>query len=361
MQREEPRAPGLAAAVYRRRGIGALGPLALAGGVLAAVAVVALTQGAAAIPPGTALGLLLERLPFVDLGISAPATWERIVIEVRLPRVLAAAAVGGALAFSGAAYQGVFRNPLADPFLLGVAAGAALGAAIAIVSPLDAVTYGFGWVPVFAFGGAALAVTLAYLVSRVGRTVSNVTLILAGVAISAICGSITSFLMLTGGERARPIFLFLFGSFNSSSWERLALAAPYLLLGVVVVAAHARLLNVLQLDEEQAAQLGVEVTRTKLIVLAAASLVAATAVAIAGIIGFVGLIVPHAVRMLFGGDYRRLLPLTALLGAAFLIAADLLSRTVIAPQEVPVGIVTAVAGAPFFLYLLRTRRVDGLR
>ena len=162
--------------------------------------------------------------------------------------------------------------------------------------------------PVFAFGGAALAVTLAYLVSRVGRTVSNVTLILAGVAISAICGSITSFLMLTGGERARPIFLFLFGSFNSSSWERLALAAPYLLLGVVVVAAHARLLNVLQLDEEQAAQLGVEVTRTKLIVLAAASLVAATAVAIAGIIGFVGLIVPHAVRMLFGGDYRRLLP-----------------------------------------------------
>lgn len=349
------------ATVYRRGALATLGPLALAAGLLLVVAAVALTQGAAAIPADTALGLLLQRLPFVDLGVSAPETWERIVVEVRLPRVLAAAAVGGGLAFSGAAYQGVFRNPLADPFLLGVAAGAALGAAIAIVSPLDAAAYGFGWVPLFAFGGAALAVTLAYLVSRVGSTVSNATLILAGVAISAICGSITSFILLTGGERARPIFSFLFGSFNSANWERLLLAAPYLLLGAAVVAAHGRVLNVLQLDEEQAAQLGVDVARTKLVVLAAASLMAATAVAIAGVIGFVGLIVPHAVRMLFGGDYRRLLPLTALLGAAFLIVADLLSRTMIAPQEVPVGIVTAVAGAPFFLYLLRTRRVDGLR
>ena len=167
--------------------------------------------------------------------------------------------------------------------------------------------------------------------------------------------------MLTGGARTQPIFSFLFGSFNTANWDRLAIGAPYILVGALVVFAFGRLLNVLQLDEEQAAQLGVNVTRTKLIVLAAASLVAATAVAIAGVIGFVGLIVPHVVRMLFGGDYRRLLPLAALVGAAFLIAADVLSRTVLAPQEVPVGIVTAVAGAPFFLYLLRTRRVDGLR
>ena len=349
------------AAAYRRRGLSNARPVALATLALLVVGAVALTQGAAAIPPGTALGLLLQRLPFVDLGITAPETWDRIVFEVRLPRVLAAAAVGSALGFSGAAYQGVFRNPLADPFLLGVAAGAALGAAIAIVSPLDAATYGFGWVPVFAFCGAAVAVVLAYLVSRAGRTVSNTTLILAGVAISAICGSITSFILLTGGEAARPIFSFLFGSFNTANWDRLLIAAPYLLIGGGVVALYGRLLNVLQLDEEQAAQLGVEVARTKLIVLAAASLVAATAVAMAGVIGFVGLIVPHAARMLFGGDYRRLLPLAALLGATFLVAADLLARTVIAPQEVPVGIVTAIAGAPFFLYLLRTRSVDGLR
>ena len=365
MQVREARSSGATleapATVYRRGAAATVGPLALAGALLAVVAAVALTRGAAAIPPGTALGLLLERLPFVDLGISAPERWERIVIEVRLPRVLAAAAVGGGLAFSGAAYQGVFRNPLADPFLLGVAAGAALGAAIAIVSPLDAATYGFGWVPLFAFGGASLAVVLAYLVSQVGRTVANTTLILAGVAISAIFGSITSFLLLTGGESSRPIFSFLFGSFNTANWDRLLIATPYLLVGVAVVTAYARVLNVLQLDEEQASQLGVNVARTKLIVLAAASLVAATAVAVAGVIGFVGLIVPHAVRMLFGGDYRRAAAARRWLGAAFLIAADVLSRTLIAPQEIPVGIVTAMVGAPFFLYLLHTRRVDGLR
>ncbi|MEE8421962.1 MAG: iron ABC transporter permease [Dehalococcoidia bacterium] len=346
---------------YARGSVAGFGPLTIGWAALAVVAAVAITQGAADIPARTAIGLLLEQLPFVDLNITAPASWERIVVDVRLPRVLAAGAVGAALSFSGAAYQGVFRNPLADPFLLGVAAGAGLGASIAIVSPLNAGTYGFGWVPVFAFAGASVAVTVAYAVSRVGQTVSNTTLILAGVAISALFGSATSFILITGGELARPILTFLFGSFNTASWNRLIVAAPYLVIGALVVAAFGRILNVLQLDEEQAAQLGVDVTKVKLIVLAAASLVAATAVSVAGVIGFVGLIVPHVVRMLFGGDYRRMLPLTALLGAAFLIAADVLARTVLAPQEVPVGIVTAAVGAPFFLYLLRTRRVDGLR
>ncbi|MSQ41496.1 MAG: iron ABC transporter permease [Dehalococcoidia bacterium] len=363
VQGSEPsvRAPEIAAGAYRRSRLAVLGPLALAAALLVLVLGFALTQGAAAIPPGTALALLVQRLPFVHLGVSAPDTWERIVIDVRLPRVLAAALVGGGLAFSGAAYQGVFRNPLAEPYLLGVAAGAAFGAAIAHVLPLPTGSYGFGWVPLCAFGGAAVAVLGAYLVARAGAAVSNATLILAGVAISAIFGSVTSFILLTGGQRAQPVFAFLFGSFNTASWERLLIGAPYVVLGALVVGAHGRILNVLQLDEEQAAQLGVDVTRTKLIVLAAASLVAATAVAIAGVIGFVGLIVPHAVRMLFGGDYRRLLPLTALLGASFLVLADVLSRSLLAPQEVPVGIVTALTGAPFFLYLLRARRVDGLR
>lgn len=346
---------------YRRNPRKRFGSIILATGILIAVATFALTQGAAAIPTEIALRLLIHNLPFVDLRGTHPETWERIVIDVRLPRVLAAATVGAGLSYSGAAYQAVFRNPLADPFLLGVAAGAALGAAIAIVSPLNAATYGFGWVPLFAFGGATLAVTLAYLVSRVGNAISNTTLILAGVAISSIFGSATSFLLLTGGERARPIFSFLFGSFNTANWERLIMSVPYMLLGAIVVATHSRVLNVLQLDEEQAAQLGVDVARTKLIVLAASSLIAATSVAIAGVIGFVGLIVPHAVRILFGRDHRILLPLTALLGAAFLIATDLISRTVISPQEIPVGIVTAVFGAPFFLYLLRTRNLDDLR
>jgi iron complex transport system permease protein len=188
----------------------------------------------------------------------------------------------------------------------------------------------------------------------------NASLILAGVALSAVWSGVISFLLLTGGQRSQPIFSFLFGGFNTASWERLAIGLPYLVAGAAVIAFHARVLNVLQLDEEQAAQLGVDVARTKLVVLAAASLVAATAVAMAGIIGFVGLLVPHAVRMILGGDYRRTLPGAALAGASFLVAVDLFSRTVLAPQEVPVGIVTAVLGGPFFILLLRTRKVAAL-
>ena len=336
------------------------GPALAAAVLLVVVALVALTQGAADIPPGTVLRILLDRLPMVTIDVTVPATQETIVLDIRLPRVIAAGAVGAALALSGASYQGVFRNPLAGPFLLGVASGAALGAAIAIISPLSTDAYGFGWVPVFAFAGALGTVVLVYLLATGGGGVDTTTLILAGVALSAVFGAATAFILLTGGEQARPIFSFLFGGFNTSNWERVGWAMPYLVVGTIIVAMHARVLNVLQLDEEQASQLGVPVTRTKLIVLAAASLTAATAVAIAGVIGFVGLIVPHAVRLAFGGDHRRLLPLAALFGASFLILVDLLARTMLSPQEVPVGVLTALLGGPFFLWLLRTRRAAPL-
>jgi iron complex transport system permease protein len=323
--------------------------------LLALAAGVAITVGTAAIPARTAIALLLNQLPFVALPVDAPAAWERIVLDVRLPRIAIAGVTGAALAYSGAAYQGVFRNPLADPYLLGVASGAGLGAAIAIVSPLDAGTYGFGWVPLCAFAGAAAAVTLAYLFAHAGGPASDTALILAGVAISAVAGAITSFVMLTEGPRAQPIFGFLFGTLNTASWGRLVVGTPYVLLGAAVIAPYGRLLNVLQLDEEQAQQLGVDVARAKLVLLAAASLLAATAVALAGVIGFVGLVVPHVVRLLYGQDYRRLLPIAAITGAAFLIGVDALARTVLRPQEVPVGIVTAIVGGPFFLYVLRAR------
>ena len=340
-----------------------VGAIAGASLLLVVVAALALTQGAAPIPMPAALRALLKALPLID-GVAAtdqPASWQRIVLDIRLPRVMTAGIVGASLAFSGAAYQGVFRNPLASPYLLGVASGAALGAAIAIISPLDAGTYGFGWVPLFAFVGGGVTVVLVYGLSRsADGVVTNTSLILAGVALSAILGAVTSFIMLTGGQRAQPIFSFLFGTLNTASWERLALGAPYLVIGGAVVLAYARLLNVMQLDEDQARQLGVDVARTRLIVLAASSLVAAAAVAIAGVIGFVGLIIPHIVRLAFGSDHRQLLPLSALLGASFLIGTDVLARTLIAPQEIPVGIITAVAGGPFFLYLLRTRRVGDL-
>lgn len=340
----------------RLRGIGAIGAATV---LLAIVALLAVTQGTTAIPMGTAIAMFLDRLPFISAPTDVPESWSRILFDVRLPRVAAAGLVGAALAYSGAAYQGVFRNPLADPFLLGVASGAALGASIAIVSPLPIDSYGFGWVPLFAFFGACLAVTLVYGLSRTGSLPNNATLILAGVAISAVASGITSFMLLTGGPKTFPIFAFLFGGFNTSSWPRLLMALPYFAVGALVVLLHARALNVLQLDEEQAAHLGVDVARTKIIVLAAASVMAAAAVAVAGVIGFVGLIVPHMVRMLAGNDYRRLLPLTAILGATFVIAIDLVARRAIAPQEIPVGIVTQILGAPFFLYLLRRGRAGG--
>jgi iron complex transport system permease protein len=353
-------AAGASLAARARAALRGRGALAFAGALLVAVAAVSATQGAADIPPGTVLRILAGHLPFVAVDLDVPATWESIVVDVRLPRIATAGIVGAALAYSGASYQGVFRNPLAGPFLLGVASGAGLGAAIAIVSPLHSGAYGFGWVPVFAFAGALATVVLVYLIARSGGSFDSVTLILAGVALSAILSAATAFLLLTGGEAARPIFSFLFGGFNTASWDRLAWALPYLVVGALVVATQARVLNVLQLDEEQAAQLGVDVMRTKLIVLAGASLAAATAVAVAGIIGFVGLIVPHVVRLLFGWDYRRVLPLAALLGASFLITVDLFARTVLAPQEVPVGVLTALLGGPFFLWLLRTRRMAEL-
>ncbi len=352
--------PAVRAAWLPRSVPRAPGPALAAVVLLVVVALVALTQGAADIAPQTVLRILLDRLPLITVDVTVPVTQETIVLDIRLPRVLAAGAVGAALALSGASYQGVFRNPLAGPFLLGVASGAALGAAIAIISPLSTDAYGFGWVPVFAFAGALATVVLVYLLATGGGGVDSTTLILAGVALSAVFGAATAFILLTGGEQARPIFSFLFGGFNTSNWERIGWAAPYLVVGTVVVAMHARVLNVLQLDEEQAAQLGVPVTRTKLIVLAAASLTAATAVAMAGVIGFVGLIVPHAVRLAFGGDHRRLLPLAALFGASFLILVDLLARTMLSPQEVPVGVLTALLGGPFFLWLLRTRRAAAL-
>jgi iron complex transport system permease protein len=353
---------GVARAVGTGRGGGPGGHVLVAGAtlLLLAVAAIALTRGAAAIPMRSVVTMLIGQLPFVGIDSESPEAWRRIVFDVRLPRVVGAGLVGAALGYSGGAYQGVFRNPLAEPYLLGVAAGAALGASIAIVSPLDSSAYGIGWVPAFAFIGAGAAVLLVYLFARTGAAVNNATLILAGVALSAIFASITSFLLLTGGAAARPILSFLFGGFNTISWQRIAFAVPYFAAGTAVVAVYARVLNVLQLDDEQAGQLGVDVTRVKLIVLAAASLLAATAVALAGVIGFVGLIVPHVTRMLTGTDHRRLLPMSALLGASFLIAADLLARSVIAPQEIPVGIVTSLVGGPFFLYLLRRHGADRL-
>lgn len=348
----------LSIGAMRVRRVPALPGVAVLALVLLGVALYSLTQGAADIPVEVVVRLLLDRLPFVSLETGAPASWERIVLDIRLPRILAAGFVGAALSVSGAAYQGCFRNPLADPYLLGVAAGAGLAVALAYVSPLPVASTGFVALPLFAFLGGMGTVLIVYTVARTAASLDNGSLILAGVALAAVWGGVTSFIIINNDDRiAQPILSFMFGGFNTVSWQKFLLGAPYMLAGVTVVALHARALNVLQLDEEQAGHLGINVLRTKLVLLAAASLAAATAVAVAGVIGFLGLIVPHAARLIFGTDFRRTLPVTVLGGAALLIAVDLVARTAIQPQEVPVGVLTAILGGPFFLLLLRGRKV----
>lgn len=328
-----------------------LAPYPVAIGLLFASLLLGAAIGPVGISPVEVIQVLAQHILRINADVTT--TVDTIVWEIRLPRVLLAALVGGTLAYSGAAYQGIFRNPLADPYLIGVASGAGLAATIVIVSPLPLTVGPISVITLAAFGGALIAATLSYSLARVNGTTPTTTLILAGVAISAIAVSATSYLMLVNQAASLSILSWLLGGFNGSGWHKMWFIVPYVVPAAIVIYLHARLLNVMQLDEQQAQQLGVHVERTKLIVLLAASLAAAAAVSVAGIVGFVGLIAPHTVRLFVGPDYRRLLPLSALLGASFLVLADLGARTVVSPGELPVGVITAMIGAPFFLFLLR--------
>lgn len=332
--------------------------LRLTGGLclLLAVSGIGLVSGAAEIPRFEVGQILLSHLPGVGLDPTWPESWDRIVWEIRLPRVVLAGLVGATLAYAGATYQGIFRNPLADPYLIGAAAGAGLGATVAFMLPLRFSLSALSPVPFFAFLGALAAVALSYGLAKTGTRVPSTTLILAGVAISSLASAGMSFLFMLTDDNLRTIFAWIMGGLNASTWAQVWLLAPYTGLMAVVVLAHGRILNVLQLSEEQAQQLGVDVERVKLVLIAAASLATAAAVSVSGLIGFVGLVVPHVVRLLWGPDYRQLLPLVVVGGAIFLILADLVARTAISPGELPVGVVTAFAGAPFFLFLLRRSR-----
>lgn len=316
------------------------------------VALFAVSWGAVDIPPGTTLAILADHLPFISTGHHA-ATTDAIIWQVRMPRVVLAGLAGATLAFSGAAYQGVFRNPLAEPYLLGVAAGASVGATLIIISPLFVVTGLLSPVPPAAFAGALIAVALSYGLARSGGATPGISLILAGVAVSAAGTAVVTYLMLTYNERTLEILNWILGGFNTATWTDAGILLPYALVAAAGILPLARIMNVLQLDEDEARHLGVNVELVKLVVLALASLATAAAVAVSGIIGFVGLVVPHAVRMAWGPDYRRLLPLSALCGASFLILADVAARSIDPGYEVPIGVVTALVGAPFFLALLR--------
>jgi iron complex transport system permease protein len=287
------------------------------------------------------------------LGQADRATIQTIIWNIRLPRTVLIALVGAALAGSGAAYQGLFRNPLADPYLIGVASGAGLGAVFAMSLNWPYTSLGLLAVPTLAFIASLLTVTVVFMFSRVGSDVPTTNLILAGVAVSSFTGAVTSFLMLRSTGELRRALSWLLGGVSLVNWSAILSLLPFLALGLIALILSGHALNLLQFGDDQASQLGLDTRRAKIIIIVAASLVTAAAVSFAGIIGFVGLIIPHIIRIFWGADYRRLIPLSILAGASALLLADVLARVVLAPQELPVGIVTALAGAPFFLWVLR--------
>lgn len=282
-----------------------------------------------------------------------------IIWNIRLPRTVLIALTGAALSGSGASYQGLFRNPLADPFLIGVASGAGLGAVIAMSVQWPYTFWGLMVIPMAAFISALLTVFIVYFLARVGQTIPTTNLILAGVAFSSFATSLTSFLMLRSTSEVRRALGWLLGGASQAGWTAILAMLPYLVIGLGILIFYGYRLNLLQFGDDQAQHMGLNVNRTKTVLLVASSLATAAAVAFSGIIGFIGLVVPHIMRLWFGADYRRLIPLSITSGASALLLSDILARVVLAPQEIPVGIITALAGAPFFLWVLRRVKNQG--
>ncbi len=323
---------------------------------LGAIAAGALT-GSVYIDPVNAMSALLDRLPGVHLHSGLSPLDDGLFFEVRLPRALMAAAIGGLLALSGAAYQGVFRNPLVDPYLLGSAAGAGLGATLAIVYAPAGSIAGVALQPPAAFVGAVAGVALAYGIGTAAGTLGNTaTLVLAGVAVASFLTAVQTFALQRHSDSLQEVYSWILGQLGTADWQHVATVLPYLVVTAVVVLLHGHLLDALAVGDEETTSLGLRPQRIRLVVLLAASLGTAAAVAASGLIGFVGLVVPHIIRRLTSSSYRVVLPLSLLGGAAFLVLADLIARTVLSPAELPIGVVTAFVGAPFFAGLLRRNR-----
>ena len=334
------------------------GWLVVAVATLGVAAVAGTVLGAVSVPAHRVLLEILDHVPGIDVDSGLDARQAAIVWELRLPRVTLALLVGGMLAVAGAAYQGVFRNPLADPYLLGASEGAGLGATAAVVTNATFRFGPFDALPLAAFVGALIAVALAYVLASVGGPMqSTAVLLLAGVAVAAFLSAIQTFLLQQNAESIRDVYSWLTGSLGTAGWGEVGTALPYAVITTIVLVAYRRPLDVLAVGDDEAAVLGLNVGRTRLIVVAAASLATAAAVSVSGLIGFVGIVVPHTVRLLAGSSYRVILPLSLLFGGAFLAGADLFARTVLSPAEIPIGVITAIVGAPFFAVVLRARKV----
>ena len=324
---------------------------------LGAAGLVSVLLGAVDIDAGSVLLSIVDRLPFVHVDSGLTGRQEAILWELRMPRVVLGGIVGATLAVAGGAYQGSFRNPLADPYLLGVAAGAGLGATIAIAYGPAVGAIPVDPLPLLAFvggvGGVAATYAIGYSV-RAGRT--PVTLILAGVAVAAFLTAVQTYMQQRNAETLREVYGWILGRLSTVGWGEVRLVLLYVIVSSVVILLGARRLDVLSVGDEEAVTLGVNPSRVRLVMVLAATLGTAAVVAVSGLIGFVGIIIPHVVRIVFGSSYRVVLPLSIVLGATFLILADLLARTVAAPAEIPIGVVTAFFGAPFFAIVLRSSR-----
>jgi len=322
--------------------------------VLLVSVLVAAAVGSVSISPLNVGKMLLSRVPGISV---ADKSWteaeELIILRVRLPRVLLAAVIGGGLSTAGVLFQGILRNPLADPYIIGVSSGASLGAASALLFFIPAGIGGYGALPLFAFAGAVGAVFLVYRLGLAHGRIQATNLILAGVAVGAFFTAVVSFMMVLRIQNLQEVYMWLMGSLSGRGWRQFNTAAPYVLAGSAAAVLFAPKLDVYLLGEDTAHSLGVDVQRLQKQVLAVGAFIAAACVAVSGVIGFVGLMVPHAVRMWVGAKHGRLTVYSFFAGAIFLLAADTLARTVLSPIELPVGIVTALTGGPFFIYLMR--------
>jgi len=320
--------------------------------LLILVILVSITIGSVKVPPFRSIRILLQSI--LGLKGAGSDTERTIILSLRLPRAILAGLVGAGLSVSGATFQALLRNPLADPYILGVSSGAAVGAIIAILLGLG--TFSFG-LPLASFLGALLTILVVFYFGRQDGKIHPHTLLLAGVITGSFLSAlIMFFISVSRREELHTILFWLMGDFSFSNPRAILIIFPYILLGVVLLYLRSRHLNLMLSGEENAIQLGVDVEKLKLISYLSASLITAASVSACGLIGFVGLIIPHSVRLIFGPDHRLLIPLAALLGASFLIASDTLARTLLAPVELPVGVITAAFGGPFFIYLLRTRK-----
>jgi len=334
-------------------------PYLFSTGLLVMFVVISIAVGSVFIPPEVIALLLFNR----TLGLDTPVDWQgfaTILFSLRLPRTALVMLAGMALSGSGAAYQGLFRNPLADPYLVGVASGAGLGAVIAMSVRWPYSTLGLLAVPLAALAGGLLTVAVVYRLARINQVLPISNLILAGVAASSFTTSLTSFLMIRSTGEIHRSLVWLLGGATMSGWQPVLASLPYIAGGLGVLIAMGHALNILQFGDEQAQQLGLHANRIRRIIILSATLTTAAAISFAGVIGFVGLVVPHVVRMIWGPDYRHLIPLAVIIGASFLLGADVLARILISPSEVPLGIITALTGAPFFLWIMRRARSQTL-